>query len=423
VDTLVANQTGAARREVRNGREYLVAPVTMIVSGVLDGSEGPIYYPPEEVEADPVVWNGIPLVVYHPTDNGRNVSARDPDVLEKYGVGQVFYAHAESGKLKAEAWFDVEATARVDDRVLYNLESGVKMELSTGLFMDREAAEDGAEYGGKPYAEIARNFRPDHLAVLPDQVGACSLADGCGVLVNSAGGDRAAPPPFEAVDNVVPDVMVNGCGCKSCTSSGVASPSRPCEGGDGGLLRADWPEGSSVDGRQPASSPGQSFSLNSPDTPRKRRKRKKPMVANSSGGRTPWWHDASGPGDGGELPTAVPVVTRPPAPVPVSASASASAAVVGNEQSLSERQYAVERAFRDAYPVKYDRDTGRPEVNRYVLAVFDDYLVYCEHGDDYYRYDYETEIYRLDYSADESGGVTFTGEPEQVRRETSYVAV
>jgi hypothetical protein len=32
---------------------------------------------------------------------------------------------------------------------------------------------------------VARNYRPDHLAVLPDQRGACSLTDGCGVMVNT----------------------------------------------------------------------------------------------------------------------------------------------------------------------------------------------------------------------------------------------
>lgn len=32
---------------------------------------------------------------------------------------------------------------------------------------------------------VARNHRPDHLAILPDQVGACSLADGAGLIRNA----------------------------------------------------------------------------------------------------------------------------------------------------------------------------------------------------------------------------------------------
>lgn len=62
------------------------------------------------------------------------------------------------------------------------LEAGRPMELSTGLFTQNEPAPAGATFNGRPYDYVARNYRPDHLAVLPDQIGACSLADGCGVL-------------------------------------------------------------------------------------------------------------------------------------------------------------------------------------------------------------------------------------------------
>ena len=45
-------------------------------------------------------------------------------------------------------------------------------------------------YMGKSYTYIAKNYRPDHLAVLPDNSGACSISDGCGVLVNQRNGKR-----------------------------------------------------------------------------------------------------------------------------------------------------------------------------------------------------------------------------------------
>ena len=54
------------------------------------------------------------------------------------------------------------------------------MELSTGLFTDNELSE--GEFEGKSYKYIARNYRPDHLALLPDKIGACSVADGAGLL-------------------------------------------------------------------------------------------------------------------------------------------------------------------------------------------------------------------------------------------------
>ncbi len=178
------------RREVRNGREYLVAPMTLIVPGVLNGSKGALYYPPEEVAKDPTVWNGMPIVVYHPlAKDGSPLSARDPAVLDRAQVGEVFNARvSKNGRLIADGWFSVKDTERVDNRVLQALKAGKKIELSTGLFTDNEAAPQNAAFNNRAYSYIARNYRPDHLAILPDQTGACSVSDGCGVNVNKRNG-------------------------------------------------------------------------------------------------------------------------------------------------------------------------------------------------------------------------------------------
>jgi hypothetical protein len=114
--TLVANISGRVRRETRGGRSYMVAPATLLVSGVLAGSEGPIYYPQEEVDRNPDIWNHVPIVVYHPTANGLAVSARDPDILDKSGIGFIYRAKSDKGKTTAEAWFDEDHTRRVDMR-------------------------------------------------------------------------------------------------------------------------------------------------------------------------------------------------------------------------------------------------------------------------------------------------------------------
>jgi hypothetical protein len=37
---------------------------------------------------------------------------------------------------------------------------------------------------GRQYVGIARNHRPDHLAILPDLKGSCSIADGAGLCRN-----------------------------------------------------------------------------------------------------------------------------------------------------------------------------------------------------------------------------------------------
>jgi len=189
MESLLVN-LGRAVPQQMGGRDYLVAPLTLIVPGVLNGSQGPIYYPEDEVERWPGLWNHVPLVVYHPVEDGQHVTARSPDVLDKSGVGLVLRDQYVDNRRSAEAWFEVEATKRVDKtlapaiRILPRLLSGAPIEISTGLDLDKEPAPSGAVHNDTPYEHIARNFRPDHLAILPDAKGACSNKDGCGVNVN-----------------------------------------------------------------------------------------------------------------------------------------------------------------------------------------------------------------------------------------------
>jgi hypothetical protein len=58
-----------------------------------------------------------------------------------------------------------------------------EVEVSLGMFTDNEATE--GDWNGEKYIMIAKNHRPDHLAILPDAVGACSCEDGCGLGANS----------------------------------------------------------------------------------------------------------------------------------------------------------------------------------------------------------------------------------------------
>jgi hypothetical protein len=184
--TANAATTGRITKQVVNGREYWVAPMTLIVPGVLAGSMGPLYYPPEEIQRDYQAWNGMPLVRLHPTRNGSPVSGRHPDVMGTEEMGRVYNARiGTGGRLQADGWFDVEATRRIDPTVLERLARGDPIELSTGLFTVNQPGR--GEYQGKPYIATARDYRPDHLAVLPDRTGACSLRDGCGILINEQG--------------------------------------------------------------------------------------------------------------------------------------------------------------------------------------------------------------------------------------------
>lgn len=181
--SLVSNLVGLVRNETLEGRPYLAVPMVMIKEGVLNGSDGPILYTSEELAKVPQVWNTKPVVVQHPTLNGKSLSACDPDVLEKYRVGMIMNTSWDGQRLKAEAWLEPSRLKSVDSRVLNAVQKGEMMEVSTGLFSEIESKP--GVFKGRHYKGVVRNLRPDHLAILPDSIGACSIADGAGLMRNS----------------------------------------------------------------------------------------------------------------------------------------------------------------------------------------------------------------------------------------------
>jgi len=177
---IVSNITPIVRNDRMMEKDYLVVPMVMMVEGVLAGNCGPIMYPFEEMAQIPHIWNSKPVVVYHPETNGVHGSACTPEELTVRSIGTIMNTKAEDGKLKAEAWIDPERVAKVDERILEAIQNQQTLELSTGLYMDVQEVE--GEFNGVEYTGIASNFRPDHLAVLPDMEGACSVKDGAGFI-------------------------------------------------------------------------------------------------------------------------------------------------------------------------------------------------------------------------------------------------
>lgn len=170
-------------RKKYNGEEYLVVPVTMMVEGVHSGSRGALLHTIEELGKFPEAWNGIPVVLDHPQRDGNAVSANDPEILELCGVGNVYSTHINGSRLKAEAWLHPERLAKIAPNLIEQLEKGEMIEVSLGVFTDEELLE--GDWNGELYEAIAKNHRPDHLALLPDGEGACSIEDGCGIRANA----------------------------------------------------------------------------------------------------------------------------------------------------------------------------------------------------------------------------------------------
>lgn len=164
------------------GREHWVLPVIMMVEGVHNGSGGPLLYMAEELGRLIEGWNGTPVVVDHPNDEeGNPISANTPSLTSEI-VGRIYNAHMEGNKLKAEAWVDVIHLQEISPETVDYIEEHRALEVSIGVFS--EELDKQGEFNNEEYRAVAQNLRPDHLALLPGAIGACSWDDGCGVRNN-----------------------------------------------------------------------------------------------------------------------------------------------------------------------------------------------------------------------------------------------
>jgi hypothetical protein len=161
------------------GVKHMVIPVIMAQEGVMNR----FFYPSEEFEGWANTWDGVPVPINHPEIEGVAVSAKSPRIQELNSVGYVFNSKYEDKKLKGEIYLNLEKVKKLNaDYLINSFENGEIMEVSTGLYSNVEMV--SGKYGDDEYDAIVRNIRPDHLALLPNTVGACSIEDGCGASIS-----------------------------------------------------------------------------------------------------------------------------------------------------------------------------------------------------------------------------------------------
>lgn len=200
------------RIETLRGREWLVAPVVLVREGVLNGG----FLPFDEIKASVPGWNGRPITVPpaegteaatlapdgrtsgHPIETNdagepEFVSANRRPFIEDMVSGHVQNVEArddlpdDDGQMSArglvgEAWLDVELLADMGEdaqAVVKRVAQGNTLDVSTGYF-HRPIGRQG-RHDGEQYERVQTDVMPDHLAMLPNETGACSWPDGCGV--------------------------------------------------------------------------------------------------------------------------------------------------------------------------------------------------------------------------------------------------
>lgn len=184
--TLIVYRTStndyAVQEVVHEGVPHIIVPVIMMVEGVHAGSRGPLLHLAEDLGRFPESWNGIPITIQHPQQNDTFVSANSPTVLAQELVGRVYNTAMAGNRLTAEVWLNVARMTEMSPEALQRIMDKQPIDVSVGVFTEEEEAP--GNHNGTQYTAIARNHRPDHLAILPNEEGACNWNDGCGIRVN-----------------------------------------------------------------------------------------------------------------------------------------------------------------------------------------------------------------------------------------------
>lgn len=165
------------RYQVLNGEKYIIAPGVPVRAQVLND----YLLPADEIGKFYSAWNGSPITLRHPVQNNGSANVPEPDVPI---IGKFYAASFDGSRLTGEYWLNEKMLLAYSPETHKRIISGLPVETSTGYWSDEEDAHGTFE--NLEYKTIHRNIRPDHIAILPDEFGACSIEQGCGVNRNAA---------------------------------------------------------------------------------------------------------------------------------------------------------------------------------------------------------------------------------------------
>lgn len=199
LERIGVNVTSKARHAKLHGRNHLVVNARILKPGIHESANlGKILYTEDRLSKGYQVWNGIDVVLFHPMANGQYISARDPDILDSRGIGKQFNSKYGDG-IETEVWIDINRANELDERVVANIEAEKTTELSTGLFPF--LVNEEGELAGVQYKNRLADYFPDHLAILTEGTGACSVDKGCGLLIANCACQEKDIPTIDSWTN------------------------------------------------------------------------------------------------------------------------------------------------------------------------------------------------------------------------------
>ena len=130
-------------------------------------------------------WNDIPVVVYHTWD-----SAKELETIEASLVGRVYKPEILQNEDDYDEPIRLLVELHIDEAQLLKQKKGKEtldrilrgemIEVSTGYYMTQFLQQRG-KFNDKDFGGIQEDADPDHLAILPDQIGAYSILMGGGL--------------------------------------------------------------------------------------------------------------------------------------------------------------------------------------------------------------------------------------------------
>lgn len=182
------------RRIKHNGRDHVVIPSYTLPAGVVMNGG---LYTAEEIDAHYETLEGTLAPLGHPVVNGQPVSAFLPESINAHHVGAFNRNVKKDGnRIAVEKWLDVDfaRNSQQGRRLLDRIEAVERGEdvppIHTSVAVLLEKLQPNSDQAARGVQWVAKLHSIDHDAILLDEPGAATPAEGVGMMVNA---DEAIP--------------------------------------------------------------------------------------------------------------------------------------------------------------------------------------------------------------------------------------